>query len=83
MITPAKPAKNWGQPTLSQGAVIRRKNAPIIAAARTERAVPDFPPHPQIPVRAVLTSPRLHFPDRTRDLINPWRKPGDSDKVPA
>jgi NADH-quinone oxidoreductase subunit M len=37
----AEPAQNWGQPTLSQGAVF--------APPWTERAVPNFAPHPLSP----------------------------------
>ena len=38
--------KNWGQPTLSQGAFSATKNAIPFAAVWTERAVPDFSPSP-------------------------------------
>jgi hypothetical protein len=47
----AETAKNWGLPTLSQGAVNARKNAFPFAAAWTERAVPNFSPHPLSPLR--------------------------------
>ncbi len=38
MMMRQEPAKNWGQPTLSQGALF---------AAWTERTVPNFSPCPQ------------------------------------
>ena len=45
-VMQAPSAKNWGQPTLSQGAVNAWQNAFPFAAAWTERAVPNFSPHP-------------------------------------
>jgi hypothetical protein len=62
------PAKSWGQPTLSQGAISTRKNALPFAAAWTERAVPNFSPHPLSPARAL-----------THWVTAPWRKPGASE----
>jgi hypothetical protein len=40
----AKSAKNWGLPTLSQGAVMQPENALPFVAAWTERTVPNFSP---------------------------------------
>jgi hypothetical protein len=65
-------AKNWGLPTLSQGGLIISKNALPFAAAWTERAVPNFSPHPLSPALRLVNSP-------TRRVITPWRKPRDSD----
>ncbi len=45
-------AKNWGLPTLSQGAVSTWRSALAFAAAWTERAVPNFSPRPLSPVHA-------------------------------
>ena len=79
----SKPAKNWGQPTLSQGVVSVRKCAPPFVAAWTERAVPNFSPRPQSPrilAPAPLTSlyeivgadsTRLQTEPRLSGAVNP------------
>jgi fructose-specific phosphotransferase system IIC component len=58
--TTEKP-KNWGHPTLSQGAPITSRNAIPFAAAWTEQGVPSFSPCGAGGSACVLSSPEpLH-----------------------
>jgi hypothetical protein len=59
-----EPAKNWGQPTLSQGASSPEENALPFAAAWTERAVPNFSPEPKYLLTEPWVGYRLALPEK-------------------